>query len=317
MTNCPDNLKKILPQYLDSFAEMLMAEKGLSQNSIDAYQRDLNSFFDSLTQSSTNINSVTAHNIKSYLQHQTKKGISATTRARRLSALRSFFQFLLSENLIKTDPTHMIERPKTQQSLPKNLTLAEVNKLFDAAYKIEGNTGLRIQCLLELLYATGLRVSELVTLPLSCFNKDQFYIVVQGKGNKERLLPLTKTAYQTLEKYITIRDYFISPNQKKTHNLWLFPDGKKGFPLSRQKFALILKSLSVDANIPSKKISPHIIRHAFATHLLQNGADLRSLQQILGHADISTTQIYTHIVEDHLKQTVKNFHPLSKKHYEA
>jgi len=298
---------------LNIFLEVLSAERGLSQNTLQAYQRDLLDFLTFLKQDT--FRSVTPSHIRSYLEHLHGRALEAGTIARRLSALRHFYRFLYEQKAITENPTCDIEMPKVGKSLPKILSEKEIIALVEAAYNTEGPEGLRLLCLLEFLYATGLRVSELVSLPcsdiISALRRDQIPmpLVVRGKGNKERLVLLSAPAVRALKAYLEVRHLF--DTEKKGLGKWLFPStGKQGY-LTRQRFGQLLKELAFEAGIPLDKVSPHIIRHAFAGHMLNNGADHLPLQKLLGHSDIATTEIYTHVMGERLEKTLTNHHPLS------
>jgi integrase/recombinase XerD len=303
-------LKNTNSQLLEQFLEMLVAERGAALNTVNSYLSDIRHFNCFIMGNSTNIDESTEKDIKGYLQHLNKIGVSSKTSARRLSALRQFFQFLQSENNRPDNPTNQIDGPKQRKSLPKLLSEEEVSKLFNAAYKTTGPEGIRLICLLEIAYATGLRVSELVSLPISALSRDSNILLVTGKGGRERIIPLTESALEAISSYVKVRDRFIkSGNGSK----FLFPSrAAQGF-LTRRRLGQLLKDLALKSNINPKKVSPHVLRHAFATHLLDHGADLRSLQQMLGHSDISTTQIYTHVVTNRLISIVSSHHPLSDK----
>jgi integrase/recombinase XerD len=271
----------------------------------------------------TDIDKATTEDLKAYLkdlaERQQSKGdatsqIAIRTVARRLSALRQFYRYLVSENVRKDDPTSTIDSPKQTRTLPKTLSESEVTTLIETAAQGGGNDSIRLVCLLEMLYATGLRVSELVGLPLSALGEDNQFLMIRGKADKERMVPLSEPARKALKNYMSVRNTFYSADEKDSRQAkWLFPSRTSDSGhLTRQRFAQLLKDLARAADIDSGRVSPHILRHAFATHLLSRGADLRSVQKMLGHADIATTQIYTHIVGDKLKKTVEESHPLSK-----
>ena len=316
--------KPKLHPLVDSFLDMLTAERGAAMNTRQAYWRDLADFSLYLQQKSKKeIVDASMDEIKSYLKDlgdkvhvkgQNKAQIATRTVARRLSALRQFYRYLVSENIRKDDPTSTIESPKQSRTLPKVLSEAEVSTLIRTAGQSGGGDGTRLVCLLEMLYATGLRVSELVGLPLSAISDDRQFLMVSGKGGRERMVPLSEPAQKAVARYVEIRQQFIGAEDKGDQAQWLFPSRtSESGHLTRQRFAQLLKDLSEAAGIESSRVSPHILRHAFATHLLSNGADLRSVQKMLGHADIATTQIYTHIVGDKAKKTVEEKHPLAKK----
>ncbi len=296
-------------RHVEAFLEMLMAERGAAHNTYQAYRRDLAHFAAHLAAAKGAIEAADATQIRSYLSHLDEMGISASTAARRLSSLRQFYGFLAAEGIRPDDPTADIDSPRRGRVLPKILSEAEVEKLFDEAAKHTGLQGVRLRALLETLYATGLRVSELVTLPLSAILGEPGLLLVRGKGDKERVVPLSDPAIKALEAYLAVRRGFVTAD---TEVNWLFPSrGKSGW-LSRQRFAKMLKELALEAGIDPARVSPHVLRHAFASHLLANGADLRAVQQMLGHADISTTQIYTHVLDARLKSLVETHHPLAQ-----
>lgn len=307
---------------VDSFLDMLSTERGAAENTRQAYWRDLADF--SLYMRSTlktEVVDATTEQIKKYLEDlsnkihvkgQNKSQIATRTVARRLSALRQFYRYIVSENIRKDDPTSTIESPKQTRTLPKTLSEGEVSTLIKTAARGGGADSIRLVCLLEILYATGLRVSELVGLPLSAIGEDNQFLMIAGKSGRERMVPISDPAQQAMQNYLDVRKQFISHDDKGQQAQWLFPSRtSESGHLTRQRFAQLLKDLADDAGIEQDRVSPHILRHAFATHLLSNGADLRSVQKMLGHADIATTQIYTHIVGDKAKETVEGKHPLS------
>lgn len=315
--------KPKLHPLVDSFLDMLTAERGAAMNTRQAYWRDLADFSIYLRESfSKEIVDVSGAEIKTYLdalgnkihvKGQNKNQIATRTVARRLSALRQFYRYLVSENIRKDDPTSAIESPKQTRTLPKTLSEGEVSALIKAAAQGGGADSVRLVCLMEMLYATGLRVSELVGLPLSAIGEDQQFLMVAGKSGRERMVPISEPAQKALRNYLDVRSQFVSADDKSGQAQWLFPSRtSESGHLTRQRFAQLLKDLADSAGIEAERVSPHILRHAFATHLLSNGADLRSVQKMLGHADIATTQIYTQIVGDAAKATVEQKHPLSK-----
>lgn len=315
--------KPKLHPLVDSFLDMLTTERGAAMNTRQAYWRDLADFSLQLREkASKEIVDATPDEIKSYLEDlgirihvkgQNKSQIATRTVARRLSALRQFYRYLVSENIRKDDPTSAIESPKQGRTLPKTLSESEVSTLIKVAGDTGGADSVRLVCLLEMLYATGLRVSELVGLPMSAIGEDMQFLMVAGKGGRERMVPLSEPAQRSVKKYLDVRQQFINPEDKGSQAQWLFPSRtSESGHLTRQRFAQLLKDLADNAGIEADRVSPHILRHAFATHLLSNGADLRSVQKMLGHADIATTQIYTHILGDKAKKTVEEKHPLGK-----
>jgi integrase/recombinase XerD len=295
----------------EAFLEMLAAERGASANTLAAYRRDLEDF----RKQAGRLADASATDVRLYLSGLAHRGLAATSQARRLSALRQFFRFLLAEAIRADDPTGTAERPKPRRSLPKILSVADVDRLLETA-RHEGDradltpnrrlAALRLLTLLELLYATGLRVSELVSLPASAGRGGRPFIAVTGKGGRERLVPLNKAAHAALEEYRAARAALGRPESK-----WLFPANSDTGHLTRQAFGRDLKAVAARAGLDRSKLSPHVLRHAFATHLLSGGADLRIVQTLLGHADISTTQIYTHVLDERLKQLVNDHHPLA------
>lgn len=304
---------------LEPFLEMLLVERGASSNTIEAYRRDLETFHTYLSRSGHNLAghsllSADSEAIRGFLAVLTASGMAPRTQARRLSALRQYYRFLLAEGLRQDDPSATIDSPRLGRSLPKVLDEAEVDRLLAAARAQEGADGARLTAILELLYATGLRISELVSLPMAAAFRDPRFLMVTGKGGKERLVPLSAPARAAMEAYRPARELLLakSPEKKKELSHWLFPSRGKSGHLTRHRVGQLLKDLAVAANIAPAKVSPHVLRHAFASHLLHNGADLRSVQQMLGHADISTTQIYTHVLDQRLKRLVQEHHPLAK-----
>ncbi len=316
--------KPDLNPLVDKFLDMLTSERGAAMNTRHAYWRDLADVSLYLrSKRNSDIDKASTDDLKAYLKDLgqkthtkgvNKSQIAVRTVARRLSALRQFYRFLVSENVRKDDPTSTIESPKQGRTLPKTLTENEVSTLIRTAASNGGSDSLRLVCLLEMLYATGLRVSELVGLPMSAISEDLQFLMISGKGGRERMVPISEPAQKALQKYTDVRPQFVSTDDKGRQTQWLFPSRTSDSGhLTRQRFAQLLKDLAREADLEADKVSPHILRHAFATHLLSNGADLRSVQKMLGHADIATTQIYTHILGEKLKKTVEEKHPLSKK----
>lgn len=296
-------------RHVESFLEMLAAERGASANTLEAYRRDLLEFAARLAARGGSVESADASAIRGYLASLNRRGLSSATGARRLSALRQFYRFVFAEGVRDDDPTAGIDSPRRARALPKVLKEAEVDALLRAARLQPGPEGTRLAALVEILYATGLRVSELVGLPLSAVRGEASVLIVRGKGAKERMVPMSDPARQALAAYRAVRRSFVPANRESK---WLFPSrGRKGH-LTRQRFAQMLKQLAAEAGIDRARASPHVLRHAFASHLLAHGADLRSLQQMLGHADISTTQVYTHVLTERLNALVRTHHPLAR-----
>ncbi len=302
---------------ISAWINMLRAEKGSSHNTVEAYKRDLSDFAIYLHKKKyIQIDQAQADDLRQYLKMLDEQAMTASTRARKLSAFRGFYQFLTHENIREDNPAQGLASPKLGQSLPKFLTYDEVDRLFDAAAKHQSLTGLRLRCMLEIIYGTGLRVSELVSLPLSAISRDFMYLIIRGKGDSERIVPLTEPAAELIKEWMLMRDqsapqHTISKNGR-TNSPFLFPSRGKEGHISRIRFFQLIKELAIEAHIEPKRISPHILRHSFATHLLAGGANLRQVQTALGHADISTTQIYTHILDERLKNMVQDLHPLAQ-----
>ncbi|WP_137129476.1 site-specific tyrosine recombinase XerD [Rhizobium sp. FY34] len=303
--------------HVEAFLEMMSAERGAAANTLESYQRDLVNLRDYLTRRKISLIAATTADLSGYLGHLAAQGFAASSQARHLSAMRQFYKFLYAETLRTDDPTSILDAPKKARSLPKVLSEADVSKLLaraveEAASEEPGRIArLRMLALLELLYATGMRVSELVCLPVKVLDHEGRFLMIRGKGNKERLVPLSRSAIAALAAYGRAR---ASAGETDRHadSPWLFPSISKEGHLPRQVFARDLKDLAARAGIRVAAISPHVLRHAFASHLLQNGADLRVVQELLGHSDISTTQIYTHVLEERLREVVEMHHPLAK-----
>ncbi len=295
---------------LDPFLEMLAAERGASLNTVAAYRRDLELLAQFL--SSKPIAQATAEDLQEYLRSTQCTTAAPKTIARRLSSWRQYYRFLVLEKRRADDPTHFLESPKLGTSLPKLLSEEQVIRLLDAVKAQNTQSVLRLNALLEILYATGLRVSELVGLPLNVISRDHSSLIVRGKGNKERLVPLTPPATESLTAYLSVRSLFFSGSQNGKPNPWLFPSRSILGHLTRQRFGQLLKEIAVFAGLNPKDVSPHVLRHAFATHLLDHGADLISVQTLLGHTNVSTTQIYTHVQAQRLQDLVLKKHPLAQ-----
>jgi len=300
-----------LPREVDLFLEMMTAERGVASNTLESYSRDLADFSAFVKSKNREILRADTDLIRAYLKRLSTRGMAPRTAARRLSALRQFFRFLFAERLRADDPTLIIDSPKAGLSLPKYLNEQEVDQLLQAAAKYSGAEGKRLVALMEILYATGLRVTELVGLPTSALSRDGQMILVRGKGGKERMVPLNEPALDAIVAYLSVREKFIPKVQKEKGSIYLFPSRSKQGYLTRARFAQILKELAILSNVKPARVSPHVLRHSFASHLLAHGVDLRALQQMLGHSDISTTQIYTHVLDERLKRLVQTAHPLS------
>ncbi len=305
------------------FLDMLAAEQGAGDNTLDAYRRDLTDFSEFLGRKGQNFAGAGTDELRDYLADLDSRGFKSSSVARRLSAMRHLFRFLLNERIRSDDPAAILSGPKRGRGLPKVLSIADVDRMLTRAKELteaenaspqQRLRAMRLYCLLEVLYATGLRVSELVALPLSASRRDARMIVVRGKGNKERLVPLNEASRQAMADYLAAMEA-LGPEKKKnaSPSKWLFPSFGESGHLTRQHFARDLKELAAASGLAPRLVSPHVLRHAFASHLLHNGADLRIVQTLLGHTDISTTQIYTHVVEERLKSLVRDLHPLAEK----
>ncbi len=293
-----------MQEFIDTFLNYLSAERGLSRNTIISYREDLRNYIDFLNRHSiSTLSKTTKNDIVDFMLHQKDKGLEANSVARRLAAIRMFYRFLVRERILKTDPSILIDSPKLWKKVPETLSLNEIEALLNQP-NIRDKQGIRDRAILETLYATGMRVSEVVNLKKDNVNFDVGFLRCIGKGNKERIIPLGKKAMHSITKYLReSRPVFLK--KKESEFLFLSRFGKK---ISRQSLWKIIKRYAREARI-KKPIRPHILRHSFATHLLERGADLRSVQEMLGHSNISTTQIYTHINKDRLKATHRMFHP--------
>lgn len=300
---------------LESFLEMLMAERGMARNSVDAYRRDLAHAARHLNGRGRSFKSATDADLRAYLAALAEQGFGAATAARRTSSLRQFYKFLYGEAIRADNPTATLDSPRRGRPLPKILSEGDVERLLDAAAAAaskaetpaEAFRAERLLTLLEVLYATGLRVSELVSLPVTAVAAGRPFLFVRGKGGKERGVPLSERARDAIARYLPLRA--ATPYKKSP---WLFPSRAAAGYLTRQQFALLLKDLAGSVGLKVNNLSPHTLRHAFATHLLAHGADLRAVQKMLGHADISTTQIYTHVLAERMRALVESAHPLAK-----
>lgn len=293
---------------IEPFLEMMAVERGASRHTLDAYRRDLARLAAFLARHGATPETATADDIRGFVRDETAQGHKASTVARRLAAVRHYYRFLFLERRREDDPTTHVDTPRLTRPLPRILSEAEVEALIEAARARSGAEAVRLLTLLELLYATGLRVSELAGLPLSALSPDRSVLTVRGKGGKERMVPMGGHARACVEAWLKLREQFVT---RPSRARWLFPSRGAQGHLTRQRVAQLLKELAVEAGIDPARLSPHVLRHAFATHLLAHGADLRAVQAMLGHADIATTQIYTHVQAERLAQVVEMHHPLS------
>jgi len=325
--------KNLNSQHINNFLQKIRAEDGLSKNTILSYGKDLEILEIFLKNLEISFENCSKEILKKYFSEDEQQNLKNSSVSRKISCFKHFFNFLEQENIIKKNPVLEIHGPKRHKILPKFLSENEITKMLDILLQDQSEFGIKLSCMLEILYSAGLRVSELVNLPFSSIqfknSKIDDFLIIKGKGNKERIATLNETSKIILEKYLILRKkvgletskwLFVGnfrsskkPNQIKVHAI-----NSKGFidkPLSRQRFNKMLKELAIKANIEPSRVHPHVFRHSFATHLLNNGADLRVLQELLGHSDISTTEIYTHISENKLRDAVLNHHPLSKNNF--
>ena len=314
---------RTLEESLERYLRHVSIERGLALNTVSAYRRDLTDFSEFIGGKGHGFINAETDVLRDYLADLDTRGFKSSSVARRLSAMRHLFRFLLNERIRTDDPAAILSGPKRGRGLPKVLSIADVDRMLTRAKELTetGNASpqarlraMRLYCLLEVLYATGLRVSELVALPLSASRRDARMIVVRGKGNKERLVPLNDASRQAMADYLAAMEALKAENKKgSAPSKWLFPSFGESGHLTRQHFARDLQELAAASGLAPRLVSPHVLRHAFASHLLHNGADLRIVQTLLGHTDISTTQIYTHVVEERLKSLVRDLHPLAEK----
>ncbi|MFN0194877.1 MAG: site-specific tyrosine recombinase XerD [Aestuariivirga sp.] len=300
---------------IERFLEMMSAERGAARNTLAAYGRDLADFAEFAGKRAIPLSKVSSDDIRGYLSFMEAQGLARTTASRRLSAVKQFCRFLHGDGLAEKNAAAIVQAPRAARPLPKHMSGKDVEGLLSAARRRAGTDkpgarfrALRLLCLLELLYATGLRVSELVSFTVQAATADPQFITVTGKGGRERLVPVSAAARESVKTYLdALREF------EKIRGKWLFPSFGGSGHLTRQHFATDLKDLATEAGLDHRLISPHVLRHAFATHLLEGGADLRAVQQMLGHADISTTQIYTHVQAGRLKAVVEAYHPLGSR----
>ena len=295
-------------KHLEAFLEMLAAERGAAMLTLAAYRNDLRDLARFLGARAQAPEAADAAALHAYLAAAT--ALAPRTLARRISTMRQFYKFLVTDGIRGDDPTAGLDTPALGRPLPKILSEDEIDRLIAAARTWSGDEGIRLVCLVELLYATGVRISELVTLPLAAAQRDPRFLLISGKGGRERIVPLSEPSRLALTAYLGCRDRFL-PDSRPSR--WLFPSRGRAGHLTRQRAGQLLKELAVKAGLDPDRLSPHVLRHAFASHLLDRGADLRSVQQMLGHADIATTQIYTHVLTDRLRKLVETAHPLARR----
>lgn len=301
-------------EFIEQFLEMMLAERGISKNSLLSYKRDLLDFQAFLSRQKILELNTSIENVRDWIEYLATNGLQARSINRKISTIKSYYEFLISENQTNYNPVLMVDLPKYQDKLPSTLSILEIKNLLNYCENNQTPEGLRLKAMIHLLYASGLRVSELVSLKLSDIlvnklssNVKKIFSVL-GKGNKERMIVINEQAITSITEYLKIRDIFI--NKKYPKNIvYLFPSASSSGYMTRQNFAILLKQAAIKAGLNPEDISPHVLRHSFASHLLEGGADLRVIQELLGHADISTTQIYTHIQTNHLKKALMR-HPL-------
>jgi integrase/recombinase XerD len=297
--------------WAEAFLEMMAVERAAAANTVTAYGKDLTDAEGFLAGRYRSLKDAAQEDIEAWFADLGARGLSPSTAARRRAAIRQFYRFVLGEGWRADDPSRRVEAPRQGRPLPKVLSRQEVEALIAAATARDGGQGARLACLIELTYASGLRVSELVALPLAALARDPAYLIVKGKGGKERLAPLGEAARTAVKAWLPLRKAFLPKGQKDSP--WLFPSRGKTGRLTPRRFSQLLEEAAADAGIDPAKVSPHVLRHAFATHLLEGGADLRVVQTLLGHADIATTQIYTHVAGERLREVVETKHPLGRK----
>jgi integrase/recombinase XerD len=297
--------------WTEAFLEMMAAERAAAVNTLAAYGRDLADSQGFLRRRRKDLADATTQDIEAYFADLGARGLAPATAARRRAALRQFYRFVVGEGWRPDDPSRRVDAPRRGRPLPKVLTAEEVVSLIEAAGRKDGAAGLRLAAMVELLYASGLRISELVALRLSQVAADPAYLFVKGKGGKERMAPLGEAARSAVKAYLAVRPKFVPAGVKESP--WLFPSRAAGGRLTARRFAQLLDEAALAAGLDPAKVSPHVLRHAFATHLLEGGADLRTVQTLLGHADIATTQIYTHLTQDRLREVMETKHPLARR----
>lgn len=297
--------------WVEAFLEMMAVERAAARNTLAAYTKDLADASAFLAARGRDLTDASLEDIEAYFLDLGARGLSPATAARRRAAVRGLYRFALGESWRADDPSRRIDAPKRGRPLPHVLTREEIDRLIAAAGARDGAAGLRLACMVELLYASGLRISELLALPLAAVAREPAYLIVKGKGGKERLAPLNDPARAAITAYLPARASFLPKGAKESP--WLFPSRGAGGRLTARRFAQMLSEAAVVAGVDPSRISPHGLRHAFATHLLEGGADLRAVQKLLGHADIATTQIYTHVARDRLRSVMEKSHPLARR----
>jgi len=290
---------------------MMAAERGAAANTLKAYARDLADAETHLAGTGSSLAAAGTEAVEAYFAALARRGLSPATAARRRSAVRQFYRFAVGEGWRTDDPSRRVDAPRRGRALPKILSGAEIEVLIAAAARLDAAAALRLRCAIEMLYASGLRVSELLALPLAAVLRDPAFLMVRGKGGKERLAPLNEAARTAVRDYLPVRTRFLPKGVRDSP--WLFPSRGRAGRLTERRLSQLLDEAARGAGIDPARVSPHVLRHAFATHLLEGGADLRTVQTLLGHADVATTQIYTHLTQGHLRQVVESKHPLARR----
>jgi len=296
--------------WIEAFLEMMAAERAAAANTLTAYAGDLADAQGHVRASGRDLAGASDSDIEAYFQNLGARGLSAATAARRRAAVRQFYRFAVGEGWRRDDPSRRVTAARKVRPLPNVLTREEVERLIVAANAKDGADGARLAAIVELIYASGMRVSEVTALPLAALTPDPGHLIIKGKGGKERLVPINHAAREAVKTYLGHRKAFLPRGAKD--NPWLFPSRGRTGRLTTRRFAQLLDDAAAAAGLDAARVSPHVLRHAFATHLLEGGADLRVVQTLLGHSDIATTQIYTHVAQDHLREVVETLHPLSR-----
>ena len=297
--------------WTEAFLEMMAVERAAAKNTLTAYEKDLADASGFLSGRGRGLEDAAAEDIEAWFGDLGRRGLAPATAARRRASIRQFYRVVLGEGWREDDPSRRVDAPKAGRPLPKVLSRDEMDRLLAAAAEKDGAAGLRLTSIVEVIYASGLRISECLDLPLAALARDPAYLIVKGKGGKERLAPLNGPARQAVKAYLEVRKMFLPKGVKESP--WLFHSRGKDGRLTRRRFSQLLEEAAALAGIDRARVSPHVLRHAFATHLLEGGADLRTVQKLLGHSDIATTQIYTHIAEGRLAQVIAEKHPLARK----
>jgi integrase/recombinase XerD len=313
-------------QYLEQFVEMMVAERAIARNTINAYLQDIRDFSNFLILKSSNLIKANENEVREFIRNLSTQAISPRSIARKISSLRAYYDFLIEEKIVENNPARVVDTPKYATNLPATLSYSEIEQLIATTARDASPEGIRLDAMIKLLYASGLRVSELVSLKITDlqielasqnkkapefnFSSIKPYFTIKGKGGKERLVVINEVAIEALKRYLPIRPIFMTSNRLCA--LYLFPSLSKMGYMTRQNFGLLLKNAAINSGLNPEKVSPHVLRHSFASHLLEGGADLRAIQELLGHSDINTTQIYTHVQPTKLKQVLDEMHPASK-----